>query len=291
MAIWTDVVAAPAVGKEGLIAEGYPCEVDSYIAEVAVRAGFVVGYGTDVLTTRNQVVPLPALPVADPNAMNATFFPSALVAVRYSTAAQFDGAVGLGRIQPPQAVTLTFNASADWDGPLGFSVHTVHGEDADGHALSEDLVRNNVGAVLQVATTRQCFSRVSNVDVGAGSGAGGQLLVGTDPTFNEIGKLCFPGIVCYDVAREPTALAAAALTFDAGETLACLKRGRIWCVARTAVAPGDPVMVRTTAGGGILRGALYGIEELAAGSAFARYMGAQWVTPAALGGLAIVEVE
>ena len=290
MALWTDVLAAPAVGKEGLLAEGFPCEVDSYIAETAVRAGFAVALGTDVATTQNQVNPLPALPAADVDAI-ATVIPSALVAAVYTGigAGALDGAVGIQRIYPPQAVTLNFDASVDWDGPLGFTMHTVYGEDADGRPCSEDVVRNNVGAVAFAVATRQPFSRVNRVDVGAGSGVGGLLTVGTDPTFNDIGRTCFPGIVVYDVAREPSAVAA--VTFDAGETLSVMKRGRIWCVARTAVVPDDPVLVRTTAGGGILRGAMYGVEVMGAGSAFARWLGARWTTPAAIGGLAIVEVS
>ena len=290
MALWTDVLAAPPIGKEGLLAEGFPCEVDSYIAETAVRAGFAVALGTDVATTQNQVNPLPALPVADANAI-ALAIPSSLLAVTYTGvgAGALDGAVGIQRIYPPQAVTLTFNASANWDGALGFTLHTVFGEDADGRPCSEDLVRNNVGAVAAVLTTRQPFSRVNRVDVGAGTGAAGTLQVGTDPTYNDIGRTCFPGIAVYDAAREASAVAA--VTFDAGETLSVMKRGRIWCVARTVIFPDDPVMVRTTAGGGILRGAMYGVEALGAGAAFARWLGARWITPAAIGGLAIVEVS
>jgi hypothetical protein len=288
MSLWPDAGAAPAAGKEGLIAEGVPGIVESFIVQTAaVRAGFVPAYGGDRATTRNQIQALPALPGVDVDAI-AVDLPSGAAAVSYTAIADLDGAIGIQKIYPPMAVTMNFNANVAWDNPIGFSIHTVRGEDADGQPISEDVIRNNTGGAAVQVVTRQCYSRVSRVDVGAGAGAGGTLNVGVDPTLNEIGRLDFPGIVAYDPARE--ASQTAAVTFDVGETCACLRSGSIWAACVNGAAAGDPVFVRTTAGGGVLRGALYGPVELPAGGAFGRLLHAHWKQSVAALGLGIVEV-
>ena len=150
------------------------------------------------------------------------------------------------------------------------------------------MIRNNAGALAVAVTTRQAFSSVRQLDFGASNAATGTATVGTDPTYHALSVLDFPGIVLYDMAREPSPVAA--VTFDAGETLACVREGLVWAVCVDGCVPGEPVHVRTIAGGGVLRGALYGPQPLPAGAAFAPLIGATWLTAAAATGLALVRI-
>ncbi len=289
MPLWDTAVAAPAVGIEGLLIDSKENGVDSYVAETAVRAGFLVEYGTDVATTRKQVVPIAAAPAADDNALiTVAQLASAVAAQVLETAVEFDGVLGLERIYPPRAVTLDLDANAGWDGPLGFIEFTIYGEDANGDPISDRIIRNNIGAVAFAGETRQCFSRVRQLDVPASNAATGVGSLGVTPNLVEWGKLDSPGIALYDVAREASAVAA--VTFDAGETLACVREGRVWAVAVDAVVPGDMVTVRVQAGGGGL-GSLSGTEAFVSGGNFAKLLGARWMTVAATGGIALIEMR
>ena len=286
---WDTVANNPGSGYEGLLIDSPPGGVESYVAETAVRAGFLVALGTDIATTRKQVIPCPAMAAtypADTDAI-AVDLASAAVAARYTAVADLDGVIGIERIYPPRVVTCDWDANANWDGPLGFTTVDVYGEDADGNPIHEQLVRNNAGAVAQAAETRQCFSRVHTVDVSASNGAGGTLDVGVSPVKTELGALDFPGVALYNPAREASAVAA--VTFDAGETLAVCHRGELWAVPVDAVVPGDIVTVRIAAGGGGL-GSLSGTEALGTGGNFAKLLGAHWVTAAAAGVLAKVRL-
>jgi len=285
MAIWTDVAANVAAGIEGLLVDGTPYGAESFVAETAVRAGFAVWYGTDVATTRKQVIPVPAVAATYPADVDAIAvdLASAAAAARYTAVADLDGIIGIERIYPPRAVTCDWDANANWDGPLGYTQVEVFGEDANGDPISEVLYRPNVGAVAHAEETRQCFSRVHTVDVSASNGAGGTLDVGVSPVRVELGRLDCPGVALYNPARE--ASATAAVTFDAGETLAVCHKGVIWAVAVDAVVPGDICTVRIAAGGGGL-GSLSGTEPFPSGGNFAKLLGARWMTAAAAGGLA-----
>jgi hypothetical protein len=264
--------------------------IDSYAAEAAIRAGLMVEYAT-VAALRNEYVrPVAAVPAADVVAI-ATAIPSSLNAIEYTTTAagNLDGAVGILRIPgPAQRISFNFDASADWDSVSGELVCTAYGENAAGEAIHEDVVRNNAGAVAVQVLTGQCFSRVSAVHVGAGIGAGGLLTVGTSPTRLEHGSRTSPGFALYTEAIEPSATAT--VTFDAHDALRVLRSGRFWAVSQGGNAIGDPVFIRNTINLAHVRGELYGIQLITAGSELSRYLGATWITAAAAGGLAIVEV-
>ena len=285
MALWTDVAANQAAGIEGLLIDSPPGGVESYVAETAVRAGFLVEFGTDIATTRKQVQPITAMAAGYPADVDAIAvdIASAVAAARYTAVADLDGIIGIERIYPPRPLTFNFDADAGWDGPLGFIECSAYGEDADGNPIHEKVIRNNAGAVAVAVETRQCFSRVHTVDVGASNAATGLLDIGVTPNRVELGVLDFPGVALYNPAREASAVAA--VTFDANETLAVCHRGLVWAVAVDAVVPGDICTVRIAAGGGGL-GSLSGTEAFPAAGNFAKLLGAKWVTAAAAGGLA-----
>ena len=291
MAFFSDIRVNVDAGAEGLIVEAPKWGVHSYVAEAAVRAGFLAAFGTDRLTTRNQILPLPALPAADVDAISLAI--ASAVAPQNLTgvgAGALSGVVGIGRIYPAQSVTVNFAAigGADWDTAFGYLPVDIFGEDAAGRPIHEVVIRNNAGAVAVQVATVQAFSRIREVDVGASNGAGGTATIGTDPTHHELSVYDYPGIVAYDVAREGNTLAT---TFAANETCAAIREGYVWATpTAAAVLPYQPVHVRTTAGGGVLRGALYGPQPLPAGGNFAPLLGAQWVTPAGAGGLALIRI-
>jgi len=286
MALYTDNQAAPGVAIEGLLVDSPAGGTDSYVAENAVRAGFAIQYGTDRLTTRQQVTPLTVAPVADADAiaidLASVVAPAALTAV-----ADLDGIIGIERINPPRVLTMTFDADIGHDGPLGYVEHTIYGDDANGHPISERFIRNNAGAVQVVLTGRSCFARVRQVDVGASNAATGLIDIGVDDALMELGTLDNPGIPCYDIAREPSAVAA--VTFDAFETLSCVRIGHVWAVCVAGAAPGEPVHVRVTAGGGGL-GSLYGVNPMPAAGAYATMLGAKWTTLVAATELGLIEI-
>jgi len=288
MAIWPDVAAAQAAGIEGLLIDSPPGGVEGFVAQTAVRAGFAVCYGTDIATTRKQVIPVPAAAGTYPADVDAiaTAIASGAAAQRINTVAgagTLDGVIGIERIYPPRPLTFNWDATANWDGILGYLPCWVYGEDANGDPIEEEVIRNNVGAVAQAVETRQAFSRVHTIDIGASLGAGGLLTVGVTPNRIEYGRLDLPGIALYNVAREPSATVA--VTFDANETLAVCHKGLIWAVAVDVVVPGDICTIRIAAGGGGL-GSLSGTEAFTSGGNFAKLLGARWVTAAAAGGLA-----
>jgi hypothetical protein len=292
MALFDTTANIQAAGYEGLLIDAPPGGVESYVAQAAVRAGFAVAYGADMATTRRQVIPIPAAAAAYPadvDAIAGQFAPiaSAVAPQRLTAVAALDGVIGIERIYPARPVTFDWNADAGWDTLIGFLLCTVYGEDAEGNPISEDVIRNNAGAVAVAVETRQCFSRVHTLDIGASNAATGTCTVGVAPTRIEYSELDLPGVALYNVAREPSAVAA--VTFDALETLAVCHRGLVWAVAVDAVVPGDIVTVRIAAGGGGL-GSLSGTEPFPAGGNFAKLLNAHWATAAAAGGLAKISL-
>ena len=289
MAIYNDILATPAEYIEGLYLEGPKGGCASYVAETAVRAGCLVAYGTDIGTTRTQVIPIPAVPALDVDAIaTVAQVASAVAAQILETAVELDGIIGLDRIYPARNITIDTDADVGWDGPLGYTPFWIYGEDVDGHPQTEQLIRNNVGAVAQNIVGFLPFSRVSRVDIGASNAATGVGSIGVSSAYVGFGKLDHPGVVCYDVAREPSATAA--VTFDANETLSCCHGGRICVVAQDAVDPGDPVFVRLVAGGGIAAGSFYGEQALTAGANFVRLAGARWRTETAALAVGVIEI-
>ena len=289
MALWDTNANIQAAGYEGLLIDAPPGGVESYVAQTAVRAGFAVAYGTDIATTRKQVIPIPAAAAAypaDPDAI-AVDVASVVAPARLTAVADLDGVIGIERIYPARPLTFDWDADAGWDTILGFLLCTVYGEDAEGNPISEDVIRNNAGAVAVAVETRQCFSRVHTVDLGASNAATGLLDIGVAPTRIEYSELDLPGVALYNVAREPSATAA--VTFDAGETLAVCHRGLVWAVAVDVVVPGDIVTVRIAAGGGGL-GSLSGTEPFPSAGNFAKLLNAHWATAAAAGGLAKISL-
>lgn len=138
------------------------------------KAAAAIPFGLLLLASPTDaigVVRAPAdLSAADPDAiMTATNGVSAAAPQTFG-AADFDGAVGPGLLRPCRPVTLTFDASGDWDPTWG----KLWGIREDGQLVSEAFL------VTSSATrqTRHRYRKVVKIEVPTQTGAGGTFTVG-----------------------------------------------------------------------------------------------------------------
>ena len=131
------------------------------------------------------------------------------------------------------------------------------------------------------------------VEDAAGVPAGVMLVDGTDPETQALlpsstGQ-ALQGIVAHQQAREDLALAGA-LMLSVGETASLVRKGRVWVVVEEAIAVGDAVFFRHTAGGG---GSNLGAFRNDADTASADEItaGAAWVVGSAGAGVALLEIN
>jgi hypothetical protein len=139
--------------------------------------------------------------------------------------------------------------------------------------------------------SESAFSVPIGVYIGACDGAGGGVgTLGWAPTRAVLGRGDF-GIAAYERAKEPSAVAA--VTFDATEALDVVIDGTIWCTVEATIAldvlVGDPVGVRVVAAGADVRGQLTRFTSPGVGD-HVLLEGAQWLTAAAAGSLALVRI-
>jgi hypothetical protein len=287
MALWGASVAAPVAYREGKIEYAPPGSFSSGIAEHVIRAGCGL-----ILGTAGQQVDHPlALAAADPNALvTAAVAISNVAGLTINTIAQFDGA-GMGGamtfISPARQLTITYDADAGWDTPTGQRIDEFEGYDADGNPISDHVIKPN-GSGAGTYTTEKFFSFCKQIDMQASNAATGTATIGVGLQV-EYGKRDFLGISVYDRMAEPSATLN--YDYDANRTVSILSgNGRIGALPEDAVTVGEPVYMRIVAGAGaLIRGRFTG--QLQADDAnFARVLGLMWVTAAAGGNPAVIEV-
>ena len=273
--------------REGAIAES-DYDAESFAAEGNIKFGLLVGFGTD---PRRQVVPMAAMPAADVDAiMTAAQFASNVAGASYSTAAHFDGATGHDRISPAMTATVTFAAANinDWNTASGEQLVEIYGLDEDGNPIKDSISRPN-GAATATYTTAAAFSAITRVDVTACTGAGGTGTVGFDPAGRvALGRSDYPGVVIYDPASEPFAVAT---EVEDEDRVSVLSAGKFWAVCEHAVSVGDDVYVRIAAAALDVRGQFTGQDGAAVPATYAHLSNARWRSAAAAAGLAIVELK
>lgn len=260
-----------ALGREGQIADTTNRQVDSFLAEGAIKYGLVVQQGT----ADDQVKAMAAL-AADPDAIVATLASSA--SPQTISGAGLDGAVGGNLISPAQSVTITLSNHADWDATTA----VVYGLDADGNPISENLAIPNGGNAT--VTGLLSFSRVTSVYIPAQSGTGGTATVGTGATAVVLTRDKYLGVAVYDPMTEPY-LSTSEVEDD--EQLGVMVKGRVCVVTEAIVTKGAPCYVRTTESGGDVRGQVRGSPA----SGFALLQGAKFVTSAAADAIAVLELS
>lgn len=285
---YNTALTAPPAGYEGLIATPQ-FEVRSLLASAAIRAGLVVQRGTD----NETVSPLAALPAADNDAISTLAAGiTAVIAGQTLSGVNFQGAVGQGRIFPPQRLTFTFSNSAGVWGiaALGGSWCRAIGYGPNGEYQIEDFFMPAGGNAT--VTTDKAWSQVAAVQIGACDAAGGgsTLIIGLSGTTPELGRLDY-GFAAYDMAQEPNATAT--VTFSAADPVDFLRDGTIWVTVEATSALASlvyaPVAVRVVAAGLDVRGqvTLATSAILAAGN-FALLSGAYFLDAVAAGSLARV---
>lgn len=287
MALWGASVAQPVAYREGKLEYAVQGAVYSGLAENVIRAGCGLIRGT----AGQQVDHPGVLAVADVDALaTAAVAISNVAGLTLNTIAQFDG-VGVGgamtRISPARQITITYDAGVGWDTVTGERVDEVFGHDADGNPISEQIVKPN-GSGAGTYTTRQFFSFCNVIDMQASLGAGDTATIGVGLQV-EYGKLDLLGISVYDRMAIPSATTN--YDFDADRTVPYLAgNGVIGALPEDAVTDGEPVYMRIVAGAGaLIRGRFTG--QLQADDAnFARVLGMRWVSAAAGGSPALIEV-
>lgn len=130
------------------------------------------------------------------------------------------------------------------------------------------------------------------VDEVAGVPAGIMLVDGTDPetqaSLPSATGQGLQGVVVHQQAREKLDLAGNLMLRD-GETASLVRQGRIWVVVEEAVAVGDAVFFRHTAGGG---GSELGAFRNDADTVTAdQVTQASWVVGSAGAGVALLEIN
>jgi hypothetical protein len=278
-------VNAAAVLREGQIVRGPWLEkVLSRTAEAALGAGKLVKFGT---SPAYQVIELPALPVADVDAIaTAAVVVSAAVAHTVAPAA-FNGAIGRDRIVPCRTISVNFSASADWDTGTGECLVDIYGHDAAGTEIHDTVARPNSGAVLYAASTRLAFADVDRIDIQASNGAGGTATVGVSNDKIEFSPADYPGVALYEAIKEPGTAAREFVQYD---DVSVLQSGVVAVKVEHAVSIGDPVYVRHTAAGADLAGQFTGSDGADTPTTYGRLAGARFRSAAAIDGLAQLEL-
>lgn len=273
--------------REGALAES-PWDAESYAAEGNIKFGLLLGFGTD---PRKQVVPMAALPAADPNAlMTVAQLASNVAGASYTTAAQFDGVIGLDRISPCRTVTITFAAANinDWNTPLGECLVEIYGYDEYGAEIKDSISRPNGVAGPVTYTTAKAFSSVYQIDIPACNGAAGTADAGVSNDRVALGRFDYPGIAIYDPATESF---AATTEVEDEDQVSVLVQGKFWAVPEHAVSNGDHVYVRVVLAGADVRGQFAGMDGAGLPATYAKLAGATWRSDSAADGIAIVELR
>lgn len=194
-----------------------------------------------------------------------------------------DGVVGVNEMQPARRLTVTFDASTDWDATVGVLTYLDHA----GRLVSENVA---IATSTSVTTTGYASKFVSFTKP-AQTGTGGTYTIGVaamsaltieDFLGVAIRQPIKTGLSSNDLYRE-TAYGSLALSTTAeymdADMLPVLELGGIWVASEEAVSDRDPVYVRVASGaGGSVLGAFRNDADTAS---CVRVTGARFVRDAA----------
>jgi hypothetical protein len=279
--LWTDV-SDPAALVEGQIAKGNPALVLSKIAEGAIRPGLLVERGT----SDDQVKPLAALPSADVDSIMTASKLTSTAGIQIFKGTDLDGAIGAGKIFPPQALNCVFNSHADWDA----TTMLIVGLDADGHRTWDEIIVPDAGNATVDTTYGRAFSQILTVELPAQAGTNGTATLGTvvDQALDLSTRNC--GVAVYDSAREPSTTAT--VQFDDEDSLSVMYEGFIAVVTETNVVPGDLVGVRHVLDGTDVRGQFAKMpSEDPASMTMSLLVGATWESTTAADAVGVVRLR
>jgi hypothetical protein len=217
--------------------DDYQDVVDSVVDQVAsIAPGLVV-----MRTTGGDRAAQQPPAVADAPSSIKTNIASAAGAQDFTTA-DFNGAIGAGRISPPAKLELTTSASANWTtGPA-----TATGLDENGVPITDSIGIDAGGGTTNKGS--KFFSRVLTMHVPAQGGAAGTATLGTSTDVTLDG-----GDVLGVSVHEHKALVLPAVDnnelYEQGTSMPVLRHGRIGVKSETMFRAGDVPMVRVTPNG------------------------------------------
>lgn len=164
---FTQVVrVVPSALVSASVSETYTLEVD----------GFEVSYTSDTTGTLAEVCTGLAAAInalADDDAILATGGASS-GSLQSLTSTALNGSSGAGPLSPPRALTMTFDAHADWDA----TTVTVTGTDENGATVTDTFAVPNGGGATVNGASAVHFKTITAVSIPAQSGAGGTFTMG-----------------------------------------------------------------------------------------------------------------
>jgi hypothetical protein len=246
----TVFTANPPVAYPGMPADsGFTDDISAIVDEAdGIEPGLVVFRGG----TRLERPPLAILPpeaaaAADVDAIKTNIGSTA--GVQSFTTADFNGAVGAGRISPPAKIDLVLSSHADWDATNATLVY----EDEHGVRQTETLAIPN-GGNATVSSTGYA-SKVISLSIPAQSGTGGTATLGTSASKSFSGG----DILGIAVRTHHTRLDLSSSgneVYEDATSIPVRRRGRIWVEVENAFEAGDRPLVRLTATGAEKQGAI-----------------------------------
>lgn len=281
---------APNTYREGQIVDAYPDGLDSYVVEgtTAIKAGILALQGTH----DRQLLPMAALPAADPNGIKLAFASNVLDQeyVADGAGTDLDGVTGEALIIPARSVTFTADADVGWGSALGFQRVAVYGVDAAGEAIHDDMFIPNGGGVT--LHTDHAFAFVTSVRVSpalAGTGTG---QIGLSNDVVEVGPLTHPGVPVYEPMVEPESAVAGGGEFGQYDQVAVMRKGRFAAVSEHVIdSMREDVYVRVLAAGADVRGQFTGRRGAGTPATYARVRKAHWIETVAADGLAGIQID
>jgi hypothetical protein len=243
----------------GQLVEGFsPYRADSRIARGFIRAGFGVFLSSpadarDTTQSRavidcGEVFHIPN--GASGSAASTTSVHSGASSASVQTITAFNGVLGAAEIQPPRALTFTFDSSTDWDPTTG----TVTFVNEAGDTVTENLAVATSAAL----TTSAKAKSIVKVVLPAQTGAAGTFTIGTAavaaPTIQGFAGVAIRQMLHRALTDDliyglPGYGSGGPASYVDGEGVPCLTSGGIYVASEAAVADGDPVYVRTAVSG------------------------------------------
>jgi hypothetical protein len=250
------------MGRAGMRATLDPVAINSRIAEGTIaqgRGAFRVPSVTGAPATGPN--PFPGAVWQNPNVAAAANVNAIATTVtgadagKTIVAADFNGALGAGTVQPPRPITVTTNSHADWDAATGGLVITYI--NYLGVQVSETF--NVTDAGNQTFTTAQAAMRPVSVAFNATSmaGVGATFTVGYAALDASIVITDFMGIVLLDTATiESTSYAIGGTApviadpvYADGATVPLMQMGTVWVNTEDACTERGAVYVRIAPSG------------------------------------------
>jgi hypothetical protein len=234
----TSYQLAPDQLKLGMLSDASPRgKTNSRLCATPVKAGYGVfrapfygeaggNYGSDPGAVWQVPSPVAAL---DADAITV----AGTSATGTSTLA--DGVVGTAEMQPARKLTITFDASTDWDATTG----TISFYNEDDVLVTENVAIATSTSVTTTDTAKQFVSFTKP----AQTGTGGAYTIGIAALDASITESDFEGVALF----RPTQVAySETADFGPEEMIACVRRnGAVIVATEGTPAEGDPVYVGT----------------------------------------------